>query len=66
MLERGDYWLVVDGKMRIAHERAVNAEGIVIADLYRNHDDYHAGRVMQSGFTFVPCRVPFPATMGNA
>ena len=52
MLNHGDYWLVVGDKLRIAHERAQNEDGSITADLYRNQDDYRAGRVMERAFTF--------------
>ena len=52
MLEHGDYWLVLDGKVRIAHERAQNEDGSITADLYRNPEDYRAGLVMERAFTF--------------
>ena len=52
MLNHGDYWLVVDGKLRIAHERALNEDGSTTVDLYRNQDDYSAGQVMERAFTF--------------
>ena len=45
MLNHGDYWLVVGDKLRIARERAQNEDGSITADLYRNQDDYSAGRV---------------------
>ena len=54
MLEHGDYYLVVDDVLRIAHERAVTEEGVVIADIYRNPDDYREGRVMRAAFSFMP------------
>lgn len=52
MLEHGDYWLVVGDKLRIAHERALNGDGSITVDLYRNLDDYRADRAMERAFTF--------------
>ena len=46
-LKSGDYFVVIDGKMRIAHENSRNDDGSISSDLYRNLDDYRTGRVME-------------------
>ena len=50
-LRNGDCFLVVDGKMRVAHviERGHRS---ITADVFRNLDDYRAGRAMERAATF--------------
>ena len=56
MLDDGDYFLVVDNKLRIAREQSRNVEdGSITADLYRNLEDYRSGWVMEFDFKFWCC-----------
>jgi len=51
-LRSGDCFVVIDGKLRIAHEQQHNDDGSITADLYRNLSDYEAGRVMEPGVKY--------------
>lgn len=44
ILSDGDYWLVIDDKLVIAHEK----QRKVTVDLFRNLDDYHQNQPMAS------------------
>lgn len=51
-LRDGDYFLVVDDRLRIAHPIRMAESGSITADLYRNLDDYRHGRVLERAFVY--------------
>ena len=51
-LDAGDYFLVVDGQMRVAHIRSKNEDGSTTVDLFRNLDDYREDRAMERDFVY--------------
>ena len=50
-LSNGDCFLVVGGKLRVAHVIKRGHDSIT-ADLYRNLDDYRADQAMERAATF--------------
>jgi len=48
MLSKGDYWIVVDGRMMIARE-ILRAETHVAVNVYRNMYDYKNKKIMEAG-----------------
>jgi hypothetical protein len=51
-LKPGDYFLVVAGKMRVAHELEKFEDGSIAVDLYRNLEDYKSDKAMERNFRF--------------
>jgi len=46
------HYLVVGDKLRVAGQLRRNDDGSITADVYRNLDDYRAGRMMEPAVTF--------------
>ena len=51
MLQATDFFLALDGKLRIAREMSRNEDGSITVDLYRNPKDYSLGVVMERDLT---------------
>ena len=45
-------FLIIDGTFRVAGDLKHNDDGSITADVYRNPDDYRAGRAMERAVTF--------------
>ena len=50
-LKNGDCFLVIDGNVRVAHVIG-RGHGSITADVFRNLDDYRAGRAMERAAIF--------------
>ena len=61
MLRDGDYFLVVEDQLRIARDVPIDStDGSITVDLYRNLEDYAAGRVMEYAFKYWSSKCPQP------
>jgi len=47
-------WLVIGGKFRVAQTLWTHDDGSITVQLYRNLDDYDAGRAMEHAFRYRP------------